>query len=58
MKEHLCVGREEGVVLGDYGDIWEDVRTLIGKTEGKIWVSTHIPITDGCSSTVALCRCR
>ena len=39
LKEHLCVGGEGGVVMGEYGDIWDDVRSLIDQTEGKIWVS-------------------
>lgn len=39
VKEHLCIGREGGVVICEYGDVWDDVKTLISKTEGKIWVS-------------------
>ena len=39
VKEHLCIGREGGVVVSEYSDVWDDVRTLISKTEGKIWVS-------------------
>ena len=41
LKEHLCVGGEGGVVMGEYGDIWDDVRSLIDQTEGKIWVSLY-----------------
>lgn len=39
VKEHLCVGEEGGVVICEYGAVWDDVGTLISKTEGKIWVS-------------------
>ena len=39
VKEHLCGGVEGGVVMRNYGDIWEDVRALVSDTEGKIWVS-------------------
>ena len=38
VKSHLCVGSEGGVVLRDYGDMWEDVTSLVKGTEGKIWV--------------------
>ena len=46
LKEHLCVGGEGGVVMGEYGDIWDDVRSLIDQTEGKIWVSLPDGIYD------------
>lgn len=42
VKEHLCIEREGGVVISEYGDVWEDVRILISKTEGKIWVSVSL----------------
>ena len=42
LKEHLCIGGEGGVVMGEYGDIWDDVRSLVDQTEGKIWVSLHL----------------
>lgn len=41
VKTHLCVGEEGGVVLCDYGDIWEDVTSLVKGMEGKIWVSMY-----------------
>ena len=41
IKEHLSVGGEGGVAICDYSAIWDDVKTLITDTEGKIWVSKH-----------------
>ena len=43
VKAHLCVGcgEEGGVVIREYGDVWDDVRSLVTQTEGKIWVSVY-----------------
>ena len=47
MKEHLCVGGDVGVVICEYGAVWDDVKKLVNETQGKIWVrfSIHAPRT-------------